>query len=193
MRLVAAGGFMSRSMVRMWPLLLVAVLFAMPASAEVFRVTLTNGTVLETAYQPQQASWDPNMVLLLTEVGNWVGFQKDEIDTIKAEDPTQGFGIRISDKTIALGQSPNDLPEADATGKDQLADRALSLAERQLELAEKQQNYSVQQFVEPGQTQGIPIGAAGTGTAAPVIPQSGPAPSSSSSSDSNDGNNGNNG
>jgi hypothetical protein len=181
---------MSRSLVRMWPLLLVAVLFAMPASAEVFRVTLTNGSVIETAYQPQQASWDPSVVLLLTEVGNWIGFQKDEIDTIKADDPTQGFGIRISDKTIALGQSPNDLPEEGPnSAKDQLADRALSLAEKQLELAEKQLSYSVQQFVEPGQTQGIPIGAAGTGTEAPVIPQSGPAPSGSSS-DSGDGNNG---
>jgi len=180
---------MSRSLVRMWPLLLALVLLAMPASAEVFRVTLTNGSVLETAYQPQQASWDPNMVLLLTEVGNWIGFPKDEIDTIKAEDPTQGFGIRISDKTIDLGQSPNDLPEADATAKDQLADRALSLAERQLALAEKQQNYSVQQFVEPGQTQGIPIGAAGTGTEnstpAPSIPQTVPAPSGGDSGDGN--------
>lgn len=152
---------MSRFLARMWPLLLALVL-AMPASAEVFRVKLTNGSVIETAYQPQQASWDPGMVLLLSEVGNWIGFPKDEIENIEAEDPTQGFGIRISDKTISLGFAPNDLPEETARSReDQANDRYYQLAERALALSEKQQNYSIQQGVSTEQTQGIPAGFGG--------------------------------
>lgn len=148
---------MSRSLARIWPLLLGVALLAAPASADVFYVTLTNGTVLETAHQPQQASWDPNMVLLLSEVGNWIGYPQDQIESVRSEDPTQGFGIRISDKAIALGRSLNDLPEEEK-GKpmDELNQRLFGLAERSLRMAEEQRTYSIQQFVEPGQTQGIP-------------------------------------
>jgi hypothetical protein len=142
-------------------LLLALALLAVPAAADVYYVTLTNGQVIQTAHQPQQASWDPNMVLLLTEVGNWIGFPKDQVQGVRAEDPTQGYGIRISDKAIALGRSPNDLPLGDDSAKskaDLLTDRYLSLAERQMALEEARRNYSIQQFAEPGSTGGgIPI------------------------------------
>ncbi|HEV2855579.1 MAG TPA: hypothetical protein VHC97_22515 [Thermoanaerobaculia bacterium] len=155
---ITAGGFsMSRSRISLS--LLVFALCVVPASAEVFHVTLNNGSVIDTAYQPQQASWDPNMVLLLSDTGNWVGFPKEEIESIRAEDPTQGFGVRINDKTIALGLSPNDLPVPDESGRSQQlaqSDRYYDLAERALALAEKQQNYSIQQGVATEQTQGIP-------------------------------------
>lgn len=151
---------MLRFLARVSPLLLVLALVAMPASADVYYVTLTNGSVVETAHQPQQASWDPTMVLLLTEMGNWVGFPKDQIVGIRSENPTQGFGIRISDKAIALGFSPNDLPESKG-GKDDVNQRLLDITNRMLDMAERQQNYSVQQFVQPGQTQGIPSGFGG--------------------------------
>jgi hypothetical protein len=143
---------MSRPLVRVGPFLLALALLAAPASADVFFVTLTNGQVIQTAHQPQQATWDPNMVLLLTEVGNWIGFPKDQIQGVRIEDPTQGYGIRISDKAIALGRSPNDLPTEDDSTKskaDQMADRYLSLAERQVALQEARRNYSIQQFAEP--------------------------------------------
>jgi hypothetical protein len=152
---------MLRSLTRVWPLLLVLALLAAPAAADVYYVTLTNGTVIQTAHQPQQSSWDPNMVLLLTEVGNWIGFPKDQVQGVRVEDPTQGFGIRISDKAIALGRSPNDLPTGDdgtKTKADLLTDRYLSIAERQLALEEARRNYSIDQFVEPNTTRGgIPI------------------------------------
>ena len=166
MRYRTAGGFfMSRSRISLaLPVFALCVLPAVPAAAEVFHVTLTNGTVIDTAYQPQQASWDPGMVLLLTDTGNWVGFPKDEIDNIRAEDPAQGFGIRISDKTIALGLSPNDLPVPTENGGAQQAnDRYFQLVERALAAAERQQNYSVQQGVSTEQTQGIPVGFANSG------------------------------
>ncbi len=152
---------MSRSLTRVWPLLLLALaLLAVPASADVYYVTLTNGSVITTAHQPQQASWDPNMVLLMTEVGNWIGFPKDQIQGVRVEDPTQGYGIRISDKAIALGRSPNDLPLADDSTKsksDQLNDRYLSIAERQLALEEARRSYTIQQFAEPSATGGLPL------------------------------------
>ena len=103
---------MLRSKSPVWLLVLAVALFALPATAEVFHVTLVNGTTVDSSLQPQQASWDPNIVMLLTEVGNWVGFQKSEIADIKAVDPTAGFGVRISSTAIALGRFSNDLPES---------------------------------------------------------------------------------
>src|SRR3954453_23953156 len=137
MRSAAAGGSMFRFVVRVSPFLFALALVAAPASADVFYVTLTNGSVVETAHQPQQANWDPNMVLLLTEMGNWVGFPKDQIVGIRSENPTQGFGIRINDKAIALGFSPNDLPESKG-GKDDVNQRLLDITNRMLDMAERQ-------------------------------------------------------
>jgi hypothetical protein len=145
---------------RVGVLLLSLALLALPAAADVFHVTLKNGSEILTTTQPQQAAWDPNMVLLLTEVGNWVGFAKDEIDSVRAEDPTDGYGVRLSDNVIALGWSPNDLPGADGKAPD-ANDRFASIAERMLALSEAQQNYSIQQFVQPEATQGIPASFGG--------------------------------
>jgi len=146
---------------RVWLLLLVLALLALPAAADVFHVILKNGSEVETARQPEQASWDPNMVLLLTEVGNWVGFPKDEIESIRAEDPTEGYGVRISDHVIALGWSPNDLPAEAESKPGDVNDRMANIAERMLALAERQQGYSVNQGVQAEQTQGIPASFGG--------------------------------
>ncbi len=151
---------MVRNLLRLSPVVLALALLAVPAYAEVFHVTLKNGTVIETAGRPQQASWDSKMVLLLTDMGNWVGFSQDEIAGIRSEDPIQGFGIRINDKVVILGLSPNDLP--DAKGKDDVNSKFYDLANKMLDMQDKQNHYSIQQFVDPSQTQGIPSGFAGT-------------------------------
>jgi hypothetical protein len=156
-----------RSTSRVWLLVLAVALLAVPATAEVFHITLKNGTTVDSAVQPQQASWEPNMVMLLTEVGNWVGFMKDEIADIKAVDPTAGFGVRISSTAIALGRFTNDLPES-AKGASAQESKYLDLATKALEAADRQQHYSIQQFVEPNQTQGIPAAFAGYGGGAPA-------------------------
>jgi hypothetical protein len=150
---------MSRS--RVWTLLLALALLAMPAAADVFHVTLKNGAEILTASQPQQASWDPNMILLLTEVGNWIGFPQDEIESIRAENPTEGYGVRISDNVVALGWSPNDLPVPAEGRAGDVNNRLAGIAERMLELAERQQQYSIQQGVQTEQTQGIPASFGG--------------------------------
>jgi hypothetical protein len=142
-------------------LLLSLTLLAVPAAADVFHVTLRNGTEIETSRQPEQASWDPSMVLLLTEVGNWVGFPKDEIESIRADDPTSGYGVRINDNVIALGWSPNDLPAEAEGGRNEINDRITNIAERMLELTERQQRYSIDQGVQTEQSQGIPASFGG--------------------------------
>jgi hypothetical protein len=153
-----------RSTPRVWLLVLALVLLAVPAAAEVFHVTLTNGTTIDSSVQPQQASWDPNMVMLMTEVGNWVGFPKEEISDIKVVDPTAGFGVRISSTAIALGRFSNDLPDtAKGNTPEDINNRYLSLATKALELQEQQQHYSIQQGVSTEQTQGIPAAFAGYG------------------------------
>jgi hypothetical protein len=153
-----------RSTSRAWLLMLTFTLLALPATAEVFHVTLVNGTTVDSSLQPQQASWDPNMVMLMTEVGNWVGFPKEEIADIKVVDPTAGFGVRISSTAIALGRFSNDLPDpTKGTTQDDINNRYLALANKALDLQQQQQHYSVQQFVGTEQTQGIPAAFAGYG------------------------------
>ena len=153
----------TRSTSRAWLLVLALALLALPATAEVFHVTLVNGNTVDSSLQPQQASWDPNMVMLMTEVGNWVGFPKEEIADIKVVDPTAGFGIRISSTAIALGRFSNDLPDPTKGPQDDVNSRYLALANRALDLQQQQQHYSIQQGVSTEQTQGIPAAFAGYG------------------------------
>jgi hypothetical protein len=162
---------MARSLVRVWPSLVVLALLASPAAGDIFYVTLNNGTVMESAYQPQESSWDSSMVLLLTEVGNWVGIPKDQIEKVETSDQKSGFGVRINATTVAIGWSPNDAEDPDAVPADgqqpasamearfQQAIQNLNQTITQLESQrQSQENYTIEQFVEPGETQGIPGG-----------------------------------
>ncbi len=135
---------------------------AAPAGAEVFFVTLNNGTTFETAYQPQAASWDTGMVLLMTETGNWIGLPQADIQEVRSESQIAGYGRAIDDNTFELGISPNDAADPNAAPPDAATERAQALermvTQQQEELNQRQaeQNYTIQQFVNPGQTQGIP-------------------------------------
>lgn len=148
---------MSRSLARVWPLLVALALLALPAGAEIYTITLTNGTVVETAQQPQEAIWDSNVVLFLTDVGNWVGVAKAEIESVRSETQRKGYGIRISDSTVAIGWAPNDLPTEEEAAQGRTGvDRAADALDRMAAQAEQDRNYSINQFVEPEQTQGMP-------------------------------------
>lgn len=149
---------------------LTALLAAVPASAEVYSVTLTNGNVLETQYQPQEAAFDKDMVLLMTEVGNWIGVRRDEIESVVSDAESSGFGKVIGKNTVELGWAANDAadPNAEAEGKQDpglsLAAQALQALNQQREAAE---SYTVKQFVQPSETQGIPAGLVGTAMSPP--------------------------
>lgn len=164
---------------RVWiPLLGVSLLAmpALPAVAEVYTVTLKTGTVLETAYQPQEASFDSNVVMLMTDVGNWIGVTKDDIESVRSDAEMSGFGKVIDRNTILLGWSANDAadPNAQPAEGQGRSDPAMSATARALqniyEQRQNEENYSIKQFVNPNETQGIPgrfIGPASDGTNPP--------------------------
>jgi len=149
---------MVRSSLRVSTLLLAFALPALPAAAEVFYVTLTNGSVVETATQPQEASWDGNMVLLMTDVGNWIGLPKSEIDSVRTETQDKGYGVKINDHAIALGWAPNDnpIPEDGKPAPGNEPDPVADAMNRMAAQREAESRYSVEQFVEPNSTQGVP-------------------------------------
>ena len=140
---------------------------AIPAAAEVYTVTLKNGNVLETKYQPEEASFDSNMVLLLTEVGNWVGIQRDEIESVVAAAELSHFGTVIGKNTILLGWAANDAADPNAPmaeGQARLDPAAAATAQALQNLyqqRQEEQNYTIKQFVQPSETQGIPAGLIG--------------------------------
>ena len=138
-----------------WFMLLAALgLSAAPAGAEIFRVTLADGGVIETRYQPQESSWDPETVLLLTEVGNWIGLNRADIASVETDAVDRGYGFIIDNTTISLGWAPNDQPVPDPEAQADARLQALqNLIDQQRAPAEP---YTIQQFVEPNQTQGIP-------------------------------------
>ncbi|HEX2225079.1 MAG TPA: hypothetical protein VHN15_12830 [Thermoanaerobaculia bacterium] len=161
---------MLRSVARVWPLLLGVSLTASPAAAELFYVTLNNGSVLESRYQPQQSSWDPEMVLLMTDVGNWVGVGRDEIESVRSESENRGYGLVIDTTTILLGWAPNDAADPNAEPADGQAagsaasNRTAAALESMARQRAAEESYSIPQFVEPGATRGIPSRFVGSTT-----------------------------
>jgi hypothetical protein len=150
---------MRRSFTLVALLALVASFFPSGASAEVFTVTLTNGGTLQTQYQPQEAAFDKDMVLLMTEVGNWIGVRRDEIATVVSDAESSGFGKVIGKNTVDLGWAANDAADPNAPGAEN-QDPGLSLAAQALQnlyqQRQDQQSYTIKQFVQPNETQGIP-------------------------------------
>jgi hypothetical protein len=146
-----------RSLSRLGLALGMLLVLALPAGADIYHVKLSSGTVIDTRYQPQDASWDKSMVLLLTEVGNWVGVRKDEIESVTAENATRGFGVTIRNNTISLGVAPNDQPNPNGDKGNAALDR-LTQAIQGLSQSQQQKPYTIQQGVSSEQTQGIPAG-----------------------------------
>lgn len=129
-------------------LIVVGLLVALPALAETWTIALRSGGSFQTRYQPQQAGWDANRVAFLTDVGNLVSVAKSDVTSITSDTENRGFGKVLNTTTVMLGEAPNDAPEASQQqgGQGQPAGYP----------AEAEKPYSVQQFVEPNATQGIP-------------------------------------
>jgi hypothetical protein len=153
---------MCRTLGRVGISLVALVVLALPAAAEIYTVTLKNGNVLETKYQPEEASFDRNMVLLLTEVGNWVGIQRDEIESVVAAAELSHFGKVIGKNTILLGWAANDAADPDAapaegqTPRDPAAAATAQALQNLYQQRQAEESYTIQQFVQPSETQGIP-------------------------------------
>lgn len=119
-----------------------------PAAADVFTVKVVGGGSFDTRYQPEEASWDTDQVLLLTELGNWIAVPKADIESIESQTENKGYGRVIDTTTISLGFKINDAPVEEEGGQGSALDRLLEYMVARDRGAE--QDYSVEQFVEPG-------------------------------------------
>jgi hypothetical protein len=129
---------------------------ALPAAAGDWVVTLHNGTEFVSRYQPEEASWDPEVVLLMTADGNTIGLARADVASVASDIESRGFGTVIDDKTISLGWAPNDLPDADAAAAGQGLSPEMQILQQMI-AAQNQQPpppQTVQQFVDPGSAGG---------------------------------------
>jgi hypothetical protein len=144
--------------------LLAAAVVAVPAFAESFTVLLKNGNSSQTRYQPEDASWDPEKLILLDEVGNLISVPRADVDRITTETENRGFGHVLNSTTVAIGWAPNDAVDPDSDeGKaviatQQAADAAAAAAPPV---------YTQEQFVEPSAATGLPLSFGG-GTTPPM-------------------------
>ncbi len=135
---------------------LVALVAVLPAQAATFSVTLTNGAVFETRYQPKQDPTFEGKILLLTDVGNWVALPKELVASISSDVESKGFGTMLDTQTIALGWAPNDASRPAPVEQDSAA-RLLNYFQQR----DRPQDFSVRQFVnvEDAGMGGLPAGA----------------------------------
>lgn len=150
-----------------------AALTAAPAQAEVFHVKLRNGTTVDTLYQPQQATWDPNVVILLSDAGNWIGIDQRDIDNVVSESQIRGFGIALNFNTVAIGWAPNDAIDPSTVQANPQA-ATLQALQNIYQQQQEQAHYTIPQFVSTEQTAGIPsrlVGGAVLPGVQPPLPQ----------------------
>lgn len=150
---------------------LLLALVAGPAMATIFTITLKNGTVFESRYRPSEADWDASQLVFLTDWGNWMSISKDEVDSILSEIEGRGFGTQIDTTTIAFGWDPGlseeetdrllesdeDSEGREAGARDQAMAKAFEDMGNSIERSRQVPDYSIDQFVEPGDSQGQPM------------------------------------
>lgn len=155
------------------PILLLAsavLLLAPVASAATYIVTLENGTTFETRYQPEEADWDSSVVMLLTQYGNWIALPKEDVTDVTTDLESRGFGKVIDTNTVSLGILANDAEEPKDPSEMTEAEVLQQFLQQQR--SQPREDYSVQQFVEPGQagTGGLPVGYARDSQAPVLVP-----------------------
>lgn len=139
------------------------------AAADILTVTLTNGQSFETRYHPREADWDPNMVMVMTDMGNWIGIPRQDIASVISETEAQGYGTVIDSVTVDLGWSANDAP---VPGEVDAATAQIQALQNLLENSAPPQSTDTVQFVSPGlagRTGGLPVGFS-TGPSVSVTP-----------------------
>lgn len=142
--------------IRTLSLVVLAIVVAVaPAAAEIYTVKLANGNEFETQYRPKEAGWDTDVILLLSDVGNWIAVERAEVVEVEVALEREGFGKVIDTHTIALGWAPNEATENPEESLDPMTRLFNFLSAERAD----QRDYSVQQFVEPGETGqgGLPV------------------------------------
>ena len=157
-----------------------------PANAvPVYTLTLDNGTELNSYHRPVIAEDDENAVLMLTDEGNWIRLDKNSIADFSVDIPGGSGGAELRhDGAIMLGSVANDAALVDAEGQSQ--DPATQLLQYIMQRDANRPDYSVEQFVEPGEagTGGLPVSglsggpgqAYGSGSTSFPIGSGGPEP-----------------
>ncbi len=147
----------------------VLAIMATPATAAGYRILLHNGNEFVSKYQPVEAHFDPNIVLIMTDVGNIISLSRDDVSEITHDLEVRGFGRVIDTTTIEVGWSPNDAPVEGAEG-----------AEGELQPGQMMGGAAMQQMMleqlnapppvfnnplvgEPNSGGGIPVGMATSG------------------------------
>ncbi len=133
---------------------------ASAAQAELYTVTLTNGTTFETRYKPIPAEWDENVVLINTNRGNQIGLLTEEIADVASHAEVTGFGYQLNTTTLFVGWSPNDIDDVGEDGE------PLNLEEMFPEAAP---SFTLDQFVDIPVAGGA-IGSQAADTNGPVYP-----------------------
>jgi hypothetical protein len=96
---------------------LLALALASVAAAGTYTVTLKNGTTFETRYKPVDADWDPSILMLSSDRGNWIALLKEDVVDITSSVEETGFGYQVNTTTIFVGWAPNEaMPEGDGEG-----------------------------------------------------------------------------
>ncbi|HEX2255008.1 MAG TPA: hypothetical protein VHQ65_17210 [Thermoanaerobaculia bacterium] len=146
---------------------------AAPAGAATWIVELENGNRFESRYQPEAASWDSSLVLLLTSAGNHIALERDDIASVRSDVEEQGFGTVIDNKTISLGLAPDHLAAPGTEGgAPESPEMQMLRAFMESQQPAQQQNINVPQFVDPGMAgfAGLPASGVVTGGAPATAP-----------------------
>lgn len=146
----------------------IALLAAPSVWAEKYLVTMENGTTFESLRQPRVASWDSSVLMVLTDAGNWIGLSADAVAKVRARSEEQGFGRVIDAKTIEIGVLSNDAPTDEELAEQEAGqDPFLRALERIEEISRppEQPNTTVEQFVNPEDTLGVPTSYGNSGLA----------------------------
>lgn len=137
-------------------LALAGLLVAPAAFGDIYHVILLNGESYDSRYPPEEASWDADTILVHTETGQWVGVERGRIARVESETEVRGYGQRIDATTIYMGRTANAAP---APGQEAEQDPQLALLQAIYDQQQGQQDYTMEQFVEPGEMGGgIPVG-----------------------------------
>jgi hypothetical protein len=141
------------STARSFVLISALALVAGGAGAETFTVTLDNGASLVSRYRPRLAP-SGETVYFLTDVGNWIAFDRANVVAVTSELESKGYGLVIDTTTISLGIAPNDRDVLEGEGE---VSDTMALLNYLRERDAAIESYTVPQFVEPEQAAGIPL------------------------------------
>lgn len=155
---------MNRTAGQIATLALVVTLVALPASAAVFTVTLTNGSEINTRYRPVESPGGGSKIQLMTEHGNWITLPKSLVESVESDFEARGFGTVLDTNTVVLGYSINDLP-VDAEGESGAADALLEFLR-----GPETDPFTATQFGQPVEVGGTPTGGVPMGFTSRTTP-----------------------